>query len=91
MHIAEMPPSLYGGTERVVSWLSNELVSLGDKATLFASGGSKTKTYCGVVQAVAADLLIVVRLRSIKNALERIEIQSSGRQQRRLEGQSRSH
>jgi glycosyltransferase involved in cell wall biosynthesis len=50
MHIAEIaplaenvPPSHYGGTERVVSWLTDELVSLGDKVTLFASGGSKTK------------------------------------------------
>ena len=36
-------PSHYGGTERVVSWLTDELVGLGDKMTLFASGGSKTK------------------------------------------------
>jgi glycosyltransferase involved in cell wall biosynthesis len=50
MHIAEIaplaesvPPSHYGGTERVVSWLSDELVDLGEKVTLFASGGSKTK------------------------------------------------
>jgi glycosyltransferase involved in cell wall biosynthesis len=50
MHIAEIaplaesvPPSHYGGTERVVSWLTDELVGLGDKVTLFASGGSKTK------------------------------------------------
>jgi glycosyltransferase involved in cell wall biosynthesis len=38
-----VPPSHYGGTERVVSWLSDELVALGDKVTLFASSGSKTK------------------------------------------------
>src|SRR5262249_50542149 len=38
-----VPPSHYGGTERVVSWLTDELVGLGEKATLFASGGSKTK------------------------------------------------
>jgi glycosyltransferase involved in cell wall biosynthesis len=50
MHIAEIaplaesvPPSHYGGTERVVSWLTEALVSLGDEVTLFASGGSKTQ------------------------------------------------
>jgi glycosyltransferase involved in cell wall biosynthesis len=35
--------SHYGGTERVVSWLTDELVDLGEKVTLFASGGSNTK------------------------------------------------
>jgi hypothetical protein len=38
-----VPPSHYGGTVPVVSWLSDELVGLGDEVTLFASGGSKTK------------------------------------------------
>jgi glycosyltransferase involved in cell wall biosynthesis len=37
-----VPPKLYGGTERVVSWLSEELVALGHDVTLFASGDSKT-------------------------------------------------
>jgi glycosyltransferase involved in cell wall biosynthesis len=37
-----VPPKLYGGTERVVSWLTDELVSLGHDVTLFASGGSRT-------------------------------------------------
>jgi glycosyltransferase involved in cell wall biosynthesis len=37
-----VPPKLYGGTERVVSWLSEELVSLGHDVTLFASGDSNT-------------------------------------------------
>ena len=37
-----VPPSLYGGTERVVSWLTEELVELGHDVTLFASGDSKT-------------------------------------------------
>ena len=38
-----VPPKLYGGTERVVSWLTEELVSHGHDVTLFASGDSKTK------------------------------------------------
>jgi len=37
-----VPPSLYGGSERVVSWLTEELVRLGHEVTLFASGDSRT-------------------------------------------------
>jgi len=38
-----IPPKFYGGTERVVSWLTEELISLGHDVTLFASGDSVTK------------------------------------------------
>lgn len=38
-----VPPKLYGGTERVVAYLADELVNLGHDVTLFASGDSKTK------------------------------------------------
>ncbi len=37
-----VPPRLYGGTERVVCWLTEKLVSLGHDVTLFASGDSVT-------------------------------------------------
>ena len=37
-----VPPRLYGGTERVVSYLTEELVNLGHDVTLFASGDSIT-------------------------------------------------
>ena len=37
-----VPPHGYGGTERVVSYLTEELVRLGEEVTLFASGDSKT-------------------------------------------------
>ena len=37
-----MPPKLYGGTERVVFWLTEELVEMGHEVTLFASGDSVT-------------------------------------------------
>lgn len=37
-----VPPAFYGGTERVVSWLTEELVTQGHDVTLFAAGGSKT-------------------------------------------------
>lgn len=49
MHIAQVaplteaiPPKLYGGTERVVSWITEELIALGHDVTLFASGDSVT-------------------------------------------------
>jgi glycosyltransferase involved in cell wall biosynthesis len=38
-----VPPKLYGGTERVVAWLIDELVELGHDVTLFASGDSATR------------------------------------------------
>jgi glycosyltransferase involved in cell wall biosynthesis len=49
MHIAQVaplteaiPPKLYGGTERVVSWLTEGLIALGHDVTLYASGDSVT-------------------------------------------------
>ncbi|SRR5579871_49949 len=49
MHIAQVaplaeavPPKLYGGTERVIHWLTEELVALGHEVTLYASGDSVT-------------------------------------------------
>ena len=36
------PPKLYGGTERIVSYLTEELVRQGHEVTLFASGDSET-------------------------------------------------
>jgi glycosyltransferase involved in cell wall biosynthesis len=37
-----VPPRLYGGTERVVSYLTEQLVALGHEVTLFASADSIT-------------------------------------------------
>lgn len=37
-----VPPKLYGGTERIVSYLTEELVQQGHEVTLFASGDSQT-------------------------------------------------
>lgn len=37
-----VPPKMYGGTERVASWLTEELVRQGHQVTLFASGDSQT-------------------------------------------------
>ncbi|MCG5052422.1 MAG: glycosyltransferase family 4 protein [Myxococcales bacterium] len=40
-----VPPKLYGGTERVVSYLTEELVRLGHDVTLYASGDSRTSAH----------------------------------------------
>jgi glycosyltransferase involved in cell wall biosynthesis len=52
MHIAQIapmyeavPPYRYGGTERVVSYLTEELVRRGHTVTLFASGDSRTSAH----------------------------------------------
>src|ERR1700757_936421 len=51
LHIAQVaplyesvPPKRYGGTERVVAYLSEELVRRGHQVTLFASGNSTVAT-----------------------------------------------
>ena len=41
--IESVPPKFYGGTERVVAYLTDALVELGHEVTLFASGDSGTK------------------------------------------------
>jgi glycosyltransferase involved in cell wall biosynthesis len=38
-----VPPRRYGGIERVVSWLTEELVAMGHDVTLFASADSRTR------------------------------------------------
>jgi len=56
-----VPPKLYGGTERVVAWLVDELVELGHEVTLFASGDSRTR---GELHAVWPRALRLGRPRS---------------------------
>jgi glycosyltransferase involved in cell wall biosynthesis len=40
--VESVPPKHYGGTERIIAYLTEELVRLGHKVTLFASGNSVT-------------------------------------------------
>jgi glycosyltransferase involved in cell wall biosynthesis len=54
-----VPPKLYGGTERVVSFLTEELVRLGHDVTLFASGDSMTSAR--LVSACPQSLRLDVR------------------------------
>src|SRR6266700_8347074 len=58
-----VPPSLYGGTERIVAHLTNALVELGHEVTLFASAeaqrtqsGSPRDRELGHAETSAADL-----------------------------------
>ncbi len=48
-----VPPRTYGGTERVVSYLTEELVAMGHDVTLFASGDSVTSAKLDAVWPVA--------------------------------------
>lgn len=41
--VESVPPKLYGGTERIVSYLTEELIAQGHEVTLFASGDSRTE------------------------------------------------
>jgi hypothetical protein len=38
-----VPPQMYGGTERVIFYLTEELVDLGHEVTFYASGDSHTR------------------------------------------------
>ncbi|HET9536393.1 MAG TPA: glycosyltransferase family 4 protein [Mesorhizobium sp.] len=54
--IESVPPRLYGGTERVVSYLTEELLSQGHDVTLFASGDSITNAKLVPCSSVALRL-----------------------------------
>jgi glycosyltransferase involved in cell wall biosynthesis len=56
-----VPPKLYGGTERIVSYLTEELVGLGHEVTLFASGDSITSATLSSVWPKALRLDNTVR------------------------------
>src|SRR5216683_212725 len=58
-----VPPRLYGGTERVVHWLTEELVALGNDVTLFASGDSQTS---GKLDATWPNALHIVMLERVR-------------------------
>ena len=51
-----VPPLRYGGTERVVSFLTEELVAMGHQVTLFASGDSVTRAELAAMRPKALRL-----------------------------------
>lgn len=54
--IESVPPQYYGGTERVVSYLTEELVRQGHEVTLFASGDSVTSAHLETIVTQALRL-----------------------------------
>jgi glycosyltransferase involved in cell wall biosynthesis len=58
-----VPPRLYGGTERIVSYLTEELVRLGHKVTLFASGDSVSRA--NLVPCVPTALRLDANVRDV--------------------------
>jgi glycosyltransferase involved in cell wall biosynthesis len=69
-----VPPKLYGGTERVVAYLTDALVELGHEVTLFASGDSLTKAQLAPIwpQALRLDPSIRDHLAPIFMELETV-------------------
>src|SRR4026208_1777698 len=75
-----VPPKYYGGTERVVSYLTEELVRQGHDVTLFASGDSHTKA------KLIASVATALRLnRSVKDSLPSSVLQPEHLRQRAAE------
>ena len=54
--IESVPPKHYGGTERIVSYLTEELVRAGHDVTLFAKRrlDYTSQTYCGMPRLAAS-------------------------------------
>jgi len=73
-----VPPKLYGGTERVVSYLTEELVRLGHDVTLFASGDSETaaRLIAGAPHALRLDPVVKDPLAPLALMLERVRAQA---------------
>jgi glycosyltransferase involved in cell wall biosynthesis len=69
-----VPPRFYGGTERVVSYLTDELVRLGHEVTLFASGDSATRArlVASVPQALRLDPSVRDPIPHLMFMLERV-------------------
>src|SRR5260370_36419804 len=59
--VESVPRRLYGGTERIVSYLTDELVRLGHEVTLFASGDSVSSANLVPCAAMALRLDFNVR------------------------------
>jgi glycosyltransferase involved in cell wall biosynthesis len=80
--IESVPPRLYGGTERIVSYLTEELVAQGHDVTLFASGDSVTQAELvpccakalrlspGVVDPVPYYMLMLDKVRRMASAFD---------------------
>src|SRR5436309_11201141 len=61
--VESVPPRLYGGTERIVSYLTDELARLGHDVTLFASGDSVSRA--NLVRCVPQALRLDANVRDV--------------------------
>lgn len=74
-----VPPRLYGGTERVVSYLTEELVRMGHDVTLFASGDSVTaaELHAGWPRALRFDNTVrdvfAPRAQQLEEVMQRVD------------------
>lgn len=80
-----VPPRLYGGTERMVSWLTEDLVALGHDVTLFASADSGTSArlfpcaplglrLAGIQDATATTLVMLNRVLRMEQEFDIIHL-----------------
>lgn len=80
-----VPPRLYGGTERMVSWLTEDLVALGHDVTLFASADSITTAHlfpcaplglrlAGIHDATATTLVMLNRVLRMEQEFDIIHL-----------------
>jgi glycosyltransferase involved in cell wall biosynthesis len=69
-----VPPKLYGGTERIVAYLTDELVAMGHEVSLFASGDSVTTAHLEAAypQALRLDPTIRDHVAPLVAMLERV-------------------
>ncbi|MGF6695534.1 glycosyltransferase involved in cell wall biosynthesis [Paraburkholderia sp. MM5496-R1] len=77
-----VPPQLYGGTERVVSYLTEALVEQGHDVTLFASGDSRTRAHLeaawpramrldpSIIDTLAPHLLLLEKVRCVASRFD---------------------
>jgi glycosyltransferase involved in cell wall biosynthesis len=69
-----VPPKLYGGSERIVAYLTDELVAMGHEVTLFASGDSVTTATLepGCARALRLDPTVRDSVAPLLAMLERV-------------------
>src|SRR5438270_2521801 len=77
--IEAVPPKLYGGTERIVAYLTDELVAMGHEVSLFASGDSATSAILepGSLRALRLDPTIRDAVAPLIVMLERLALRAS--------------
>ena len=71
-----VPPKLYGGTERIVAYLTEELVRQGHSVTLFASGDSQTAAELHPIVDTALRFDLSVKDANVFNMLQLEEVRA---------------